>query len=91
MTLTEKSGHLAWCALTALALAKQDGIVRSATQENLFFIRWLATDLKQRCFPREINPDIEWLLKQGRQFGVGAKLANKLEYLWRSCIGRLSE
>jgi len=89
--LTENSGHLAWCALTALALAKQDGIVRSATQENLFLIRWLATALKQRRFPREINPDIEWLLKQGRQFGVGAKLANKLEYLWRSYIGRLSE
>ncbi|SQD10940.1 Uncharacterised protein [Citrobacter freundii] len=25
MTLTEKSGHLAWCALVALALARQEG------------------------------------------------------------------
>lgn len=29
MTLTEKSGHLAWCALVALALARQDGGVIS--------------------------------------------------------------
>lgn len=91
MTLTEKSGHLAWCALVALALARQDGGVLSPAQENLFLTRWLATALKQRRFPREINPDIEWLLKQGRQLGVSAKLASKLEYLWRSCTGELSE
>ncbi|QST30942.1 DUF2913 family protein (plasmid) [Escherichia albertii] len=91
MTLTEKSGHLAWCALVALALARQDGGVISPAQENLFLTRWLATALKQRRFPREINPDIEWLLKQGRQLGVSAKLASKLDYLWRSCTGELSE
>ncbi|WP_143460347.1 DUF2913 family protein, partial [Klebsiella pneumoniae] len=56
MTLTEKSGHLAWCALVALALARQEGGVLSPAQENLFLIRWLATALKQRRFPREINP-----------------------------------
>lgn len=91
MTLTEKSGHLAWCALTALALARKDGAVCSDAQENLFLTRWLATALKQRRFPREVAPDIEWLLKQGRQYGVGAKLAGKLDYLWRSCTGALSE
>lgn len=91
MTLTQKSGHLAWCALAALALARQDGTVCSAAQENLFLTRWLATALKQRRFPREVAPDIEWLLKQGRQYGVGAKLAGKLDYLWRSCTGALSE
>ena len=79
MTLTEKSGHLAWCALVALALARQEGGVLSPAQENLFLIRWLATALKQRRFPREINPDIEWLLKQRRQLGVSAKLASKLK------------
>ncbi|EBI8775588.1 DUF2913 family protein, partial [Salmonella enterica] len=47
MTLTEKSGHLAWCALVALALARQDGGARSPAQENLFLTRWLATALKQ--------------------------------------------
>jgi hypothetical protein len=89
MTLTQKSGHLAWCALAALALARQDGTVSSAAQENLFLTRWLATALKQRRFSREVAPDIEWLLRQGRQYGVGAKLAGKLDYLWRSCTGEL--
>ncbi|MGX5056828.1 DUF2913 family protein [Enterobacter asburiae] len=91
MTLTEKSGHLAWCALVALALARQNGDVLSPVQENLFLTRWLATALKQRRFSRDVAPDIEWLLKQGRQLGVGAKLASKLNYLWRSCTGELSE
>lgn len=91
MTLTEKSGHLAWCALVALALARQDSGFLSAAQENLFLTRWLATALKQRRFSRDITPDIEWLLKQGRQLDVSAKLASKLNYLWRSCTGELSE
>jgi len=91
VTLTEKSGHLAWCALVALALARQKGDMLSPTQENLFLTRWLATALKQRRFSRDVTPDIEWLLKQGRQLGVSAKLASKLNYLWRSCTGELSE
>lgn len=84
MSHTEKSSHFAWCALAALALAKQGGNVRSPAQENLFLLRWLATALKQRRFPREVAPDIEWLLKVGRQDGINAQLASKLEYLWRS-------
>lgn len=91
VTLTEKSGHLAWCALVALALARQNGDVLSPAQENLFLTRWLANALKQRRFSRDVTPDIEWLLKQGRQLGVSAKLASKLNYLWRSCTGELSE
>ena len=91
MTLTEKSGHLAWCALVALALARQDGGFLSPAQENLFLTRWLATALKQRRFSREITSDIEWLLKQGRQLGVSTKLASKLNYLWLSCTGELTE
>lgn len=78
VTLTEKSGHLAWCALVALALARQNGDALSPAQENLFLTRWLAAALKQRRFSRDVAPDIEWLLKQGRQLGVSAKLASKL-------------
>lgn len=91
MTLTKKSGHLAWCALVALELARQDGGVISPAQENLFLTRWLATALKQRRFSRDVAPDIEWLLEQGRRLGVSAKLASKLNYLWRSCTGELTE
>lgn len=91
MVLTNKSAHLAWCALVALALARQNGDVLSPAQENLFLTRWLATALKQRRFSRDVTPDIEWLLKQGCQLGVRAKLASKLNYLWCSCTGELSE
>ena len=50
MTLTEKTGHLAWCALVALALARQEQGELSPAQENLFLTRWLAAALKQRRF-----------------------------------------
>lgn len=60
MTLTEKSGHLAWCALVALALARQEDGVLSPAQENLFLTRWLATALKQQRFSRDVTPDTEW-------------------------------
>lgn len=90
MTRTEQSGHLAWCALVALAMARQDSHGLTPIQENLFLTRWLATALKQRRFSRDVTPDIEWLLKQGRQQGVSARLSGKLNYLWCSCIGELS-
>lgn len=50
MTLTEKSGHLAWCALVALALARQEGGVLSPAQENLFLTRWLASTCRFAAF-----------------------------------------
>ncbi|HCZ9102407.1 TPA: DUF2913 family protein [Klebsiella michiganensis] len=91
MAMTDRTGHLAWCALVALALARQDSGVLSPAQENLFLTRWLATALKQRRFSRDVTRDIEWLLKQGRQLGFSAKLASKLDYVWRSCTGELTE
>lgn len=86
MTLTEKSGHLAWCALVALALARQDGGVLSPAQENLFLTRWLATALKQRRFSRDVTPDIEWLLKQGRQREAGQQSELPLAFLHRRVV-----
>ena len=80
MTLTEKTGHLAWCALVALALARQEQGELSPAQENLFLTRWLAAALKQRRFSRDVAQDIGWLLNQGRLLGVRAKLADKLGY-----------
>ncbi|WP_427182989.1 DUF2913 family protein [Klebsiella pneumoniae] len=91
MTLTEKTGHLAWCALVALALARQEQGELSPAQENLFLTRWLAAALKQRRFSRDVAQDIGWLLNQGRLLGVRAKLADKLGYVWRSCSGELTE
>lgn len=90
-SLTEKTGHLAWCALIALHMARLDGAVRSVSQENIFLIRWLSTALKQHRFPREVAPDIHWLLKQGRRLGARSELCDKLDYLWRTCNGILLE
>jgi hypothetical protein len=77
--------------MVALQLAKRDGQVSSESQENLFLTRWLATALKQHRFHRDVAPDIEWLLKQGRTLGSRAKMLHKLDYLWRSCTGDLSK
>lgn len=41
MTLTDKTGHLAWCALVALALARQESGAFSPAQDNLFLTGWL--------------------------------------------------
>lgn len=90
MSQLNKAADLAWSALVALALARQDGVVQSASQENLFLVRWLATAQKQRRFSRDVAPDIAWLLEQGRQHGVRARLPEKLDYLWRSCCEDLS-
>ncbi|WP_145033878.1 DUF2913 family protein [Pantoea ananatis] len=78
------TGHLAWCGLVALQLAKQDGTVITPAQESLFLTRWLAVAEKQRRFRKELASDIRWLLKEGREKGVRADLTGKLEYLWRS-------
>ncbi|WP_237723358.1 DUF2913 family protein [Yokenella regensburgei] len=85
------TGHMAWCALVALELARRDGVITSPAQENLFLTRWLATAQKQRRFSRIVATDLEWLLKQGRQLGVNAKLVTKLTYLWESCTGELKD
>ena len=90
MNLTEKSAHLAWCALVGLALARQNGDVVSPVQENLFLNRWMATALKHRRFSPHVVPDIARLPKHIRHPGANAKLARKLNYLWRSSSGELS-
>jgi hypothetical protein len=43
---TSALSHLAFCALAALGLARQDGIAGTPYAENLFLIRWLATAQK---------------------------------------------
>lgn len=87
----EKTGHLAWCALVALLMAREDGLVESESQENLFITRWFAQAKKQRRFSRDLASDIDWILNQGRKLGFRARLRHKLDYLWRSCSGELSK
>ncbi|MBU9819644.1 DUF2913 family protein [Rahnella sp. BCC 1045] len=82
-------GHLAWCGLIALHLARKDGVAHSSSQENLYLIRWLAAAEKQKRFPKETADHIRWLLREGREKGVLADLPGKLTYLWRAGSGAL--
>ncbi|EQC00803.1 hypothetical protein B738_08719 [Photorhabdus temperata subsp. temperata M1021] len=87
---TSALSHLAFCALVALGLSRQEGIAGTPYAENLFLIRWLATAQKQKRFPRSVAIDIQWLLECGRKHGPAGKLRQHLEYLWRSCSGNLA-
>jgi Protein of unknown function (DUF2913) len=87
---TSGLSHLAFCALVALGLARQEGQVSTPYAENLFLIRWLATAQKQKRFSKSVAIDITWLLARGRQHGPAGKLRQHLEYLWRSCSGNLA-
>jgi hypothetical protein len=87
---TSALSHLAFCALAALGLARQDGIAGTPYAENLFLIRRLATAQKQKRFPKSVAVDISWLLERGRKHGPAGKLRQHLDYLWRSCSGNLA-
>lgn len=88
---TSALSHLAFCALVALALERQTGGASTLYAENLFLIRWLATAQKQKRFPRSVAIDIAWLLERGRKHGPAGKICQHLEYLWRSCSGRIAD
>lgn len=48
------------CALIALLIAKEDGLVESESQENMFITRWFAQVKKQRRFSRDVSTDVDW-------------------------------
>jgi hypothetical protein len=75
--------HLAFCALVALHLAYQDGLVASSAGENIYLVRWLSLAAKQRRFPKAVASDIQWLLVQGRKSGPAGKLKQYLEQIWK--------
>lgn len=77
--------HFAWCALVGLRLAQQDGQALSPLTIHTFLVRWLAYAQKQRRLPRSVAPDIDSLLRLGRQKGPAAGLLKRLEYLHQSC------
>ncbi|WP_072171019.1 DUF2913 family protein [Trabulsiella odontotermitis] len=83
--------NLAWCALISLRIAQQNGLALTPFTVHSFLMRWLVTVQKQRRFPRTVAEDIEGLLRLGRQQGHGACLYDRLNYLWESCSGRISQ
>lgn len=90
-TVTDALGHLAFCALAALHMARQDGSINSSYAENLFILRWLAQAHKQKRFPKIVSQDILWLLERGRRRGTDANLRKHVEYLYRSCTSVIEE
>ncbi|EKS6337657.1 MULTISPECIES: DUF2913 family protein [Enterobacter] len=77
--------HFSWCALVGLRLAQQDGQALTPLTIHAFLVRWLAEAQKQRRFPRSVAPEIDSLLRLGRQKGPAAGLLKRLEYLHQSC------
>lgn len=88
---TQELGHLAWCLQAALQLAKQEGKALTPMNQHLFIMQWLASAQKQKRFPKSVAIDIQWLLNQGKTYGFGAKLKEKVDYLYRSCTGVLKD
>ncbi|MBH3156849.1 DUF2913 family protein [Serratia ureilytica] len=83
-------GNLAFCALVALGIARQDGIAGNPLAEHLFLVRWLATAQKQKRFPKSVASDISLLLKKGRDVGLNCNLRRKIKYIWSSCTTTLN-
>lgn len=97
MTLTslkrpdEKLAHLAWCILTAVSLARQEGKARSSLQTHMFIMQWLLNAQKHKRFARELAPDIIWLQEQGKRCGPAARLYQKVEYIWLASAGEFRQ
>lgn len=89
-TLNQMSAHLAWCALTALGIAKKDGRANGNMQEHLFLFEWLKQAMRQKRFSKDVAPDLRWLISQGANHPINAKLKEKLQYLYDSGTGKLT-
>lgn len=87
---TSELSHLAWCALVAVRLAQQEGKAQSPLQQHLFIMQWLTTAQKRHLLPKNVAPDIAWLLAQGKKYGFSANLLNKIDYIYRSSVGELT-
>ncbi|MGC6031163.1 DUF2913 family protein [Enterobacter kobei] len=88
---TEELAHLAWCILTAVGLARQEGRALSALQTHMFIMQWLLAAQKRKLFPRTLASDIIWLQEQGKRYGASARLYSKVEYIWLASSGELTQ
>lgn len=74
--------HLIFCALTALHLARKDGIIPSSQAENIFLVRWFIQAQKQKRFPKSVAKDIDFFIKAGQKKNKHLSLRCILEELW---------
>jgi hypothetical protein len=74
--------EMAWCALTSLAIAQQNGECGyNGMQEHKFLSQWLTTVYKQKRFSREVAADLEELISLAKTKGQFAKLKQLLQEL----------
>ena len=74
-----------WCALVACKIAIADKKINSEMDSHRFLMTWLKTAQKQKRFPRTVARDIDYFIVYGSRHGVASKLADKIEYMYRSC------
>ena len=77
--------HFTWCAQVAHSLAVADKKINSEMDSHRFLMTWLKTAQKQKRFPRTVARDIDYLIVYGSRHGFASKLADKIEFMYRSC------
>lgn len=88
MDNTEKNEALlcfTWSALVAIKIAEQDDKISSPFTEHMFIMNWLSEAQKKKLFSKEVAADIDWLISEGRNKGVNARLKFKIECLRTAC------
>jgi hypothetical protein len=88
---TEQLGHFAWCALVALALARQEGLANNQVSEHVFTSNWLNKAWKEKRFPKSIAPELTGLIKKARAEGMSANLERVLYALFKKCTRNIIE
>ncbi|AHG19707.1 hypothetical protein Z042_08800 [Chania multitudinisentens RB-25] len=83
--------HFAFCAQVAMKFAEQDGKIASFVDEHMFLLRWLVTAQKQKRFPKQVAPEIAWLISRGRQLGWQSRLYERILYLYYSWVDPVNQ
>lgn len=82
---------MCWCLLVAVKMARRAGKIALDLQEHLFIMQWLANAQKRHLFPKIVANDIAWFMAQGKKYGYGTTLYNKVEYVFHSSTGALAD
>ena len=88
---TEQLGHFAWCALIALALARQEGRATNQVSEHVFMSNWLNKAWNEKRFSKGIAPELTGLIKKARAEGMSASLEKVLYALFKKCSRNIIE
>ncbi|MCI1029607.1 DUF2913 family protein [Pantoea dispersa] len=79
--------HLAWCALVALHIERQNGLPEQ--DEHDFLVAWLKAAHEAVSIHPDVKEDIGWLLQQADMHGKKAFLIRKITYVWHMTTGQM--